>query len=327
MGRVHTGRAGIIAACVGLTAGLPAGMTVGWASASAWAAQPEQPAQQPAEKLPEKSADGSAAPAPEGNVLGGPTVTEAESGPASLIERDFMGKVKRLEQPAEEAALARLKLDAATRAKVDGVLNARAAKLDKIVMANITLLLKAQSAQATGDRAEQADVVRELGEALKPLREGGRLRDQLAAQLPEKERREFTRMVDSYWRAIVDEGVKENEASGKREGRLGVFSREALKALGTEVKRSYERQIQSRLADLESFMKVLDLPPERDARVRTVISQYAQQALIKPDTMGYGDAKARRTLFNDVLKELTPEERQRLLAELARRSRGETGAE
>lgn len=307
----------------GLAVGLTVGLAVGWASGWAWAAQPQPPAE--AEKPAQKTE--AQPPEPPADVLAGPTVKEAESGPASLIERDFMGKIKRLEQPPEEAALARLKLDAATREKVDGVLNARAAKLDKVVMNNLALLLKAQSAQATGDRAGQMDVVRELGEALKPVREGGRLRDQLAAQLPEKERKEFTRMVDGYWRAIVDEGVKENEASGKREGRLGVFSREALKALGAEVKRSYERQIQARLGELESFMKALDLPPERDARVRTVISQYAQQALIKPDTMGYGDAKARRTLFADVLKELTPEERQRLLAELSRRSRGEPAPE
>jgi hypothetical protein len=295
-----------LAACVIWSAGLAS-------------AQPEAPAEPPKNAVKDAAQDSAQ---DEGNVLAGPTVKQAEAGPASLIERDFMGQIKRLEEPVEEAALSRLKLDAATRAKVDAVLNERAAKLDKIVMANLTLLLKGQTAQATGDRAEQMDIVRELGEALKPLREGGRLRDQLAAQLPEQERRDFTRMVDSYWRAIVDEGMKANEASGKREGRLGVFSREALRAMGTEVRRSYERQIQSRLADLESFMKALDLPPERDARVRTLISQYAQQSLVKPEA-GTRTAAGRK-LFADVLKELTPEERTRAIAEISRRARGES---
>src|SRR5436853_2085458 len=95
--------------------------------------------------------------------LGGPRVNGGERvGPATLVQRDFSGKIKRLEVPPEEAALERLNLDQPTREKIQSVLAARAQVLDKIVVDNIDLVVRFANARQAGDKPEQIKLLGEF---------------------------------------------------------------------------------------------------------------------------------------------------------------------
>ena len=93
--------------------------------------------------------------------LAGPQV-EAEDRARALVARDFAGRVARLEVPPEEAALALLELDPVVREATDRVLADRAAALDRIVMANVKLLVRLQSAQPEERRAIYLPDVQQL---------------------------------------------------------------------------------------------------------------------------------------------------------------------
>lgn len=75
-------------------------------------------------------------PAPREPSLGGPKVTEQAARP-TLIHRELDGSIKRLDTAPAEAAVRLLKLDDATRAKVDAILAEQSAAWDALIRTNL----------------------------------------------------------------------------------------------------------------------------------------------------------------------------------------------
>lgn len=78
----------------------------------------------------------SAAQPPREPSLGGPKVTEQAAKP-TLIHRELDGSIKRLDTAPAEAAVRLLKLDDATRAKVDAILTEQSAAWDALIRTNL----------------------------------------------------------------------------------------------------------------------------------------------------------------------------------------------
>lgn len=256
-------------------------------------------------------------------ALAGPSVTDTKA-PPSLVQRDFEGKVKRLEEPADEAALALLPLTPEQRAKADAVLAQRHALLDRLVLENFQTVSRLRGAPAD----ERRQVFLELREALRPLRERGSLADELRPVLTSEQHERHAELVGEYFAAITDEtapGEAMGEQPRRAVDRAGAAGRELIQQIGVAVRRSYERTIGQQQKELEATLAALNLTPEQDAKVRKIILDSAQKRLsaagpgapanAKTDAPPRPDTERRRTLLA-VMSALTPEQR-RILINLA----------
>lgn len=233
--------------------------------------------------------------------LAGPSVSESTQ--ATLVERDFTGRIKRTEVPPEEAALALLTLTTEEKAATARILAERAAILDKVVLGNIDLLLQLVSASAAGERAEQAELGARLGAQLQPLRDRGPLADELAGALAEDKGRRLKTLVREYWAAVVQEGTADARKAGEDVRPAQIIAREMRASVGQEIRRSYERQVTARVAELDKQLAAMGLSPEQEGKIRALITEYGQRTLLKPTEAD------RRRLFAAIMAELSPEQR------------------
>lgn len=244
-------------------------------SAPVWADPPEMPSATEEDK----------------GVLRGPRVSEG-SRRATLISRDFDGKIKRLDIPPEEAALELIAIPAEYRKEIDRVLAERAAILDKIVAENLLKLVEASNASKSGDKDEARRIYLELVEQAAPLRERGKLSDEIKDILPTDLAQQYERIRKEYWEAVLQEDIavsqggmdnpRTGEAGSARAAQPKTLLAAALRkevglAIGAEIKRSYERQAAARADDLRKFVDALQLTPEQEGKIRTILTNDFQQ--------------------------------------------------
>lgn len=243
---------------------------------------------------------------PADDILSGPKVEETQAE-RSLVRRNFQGKVQRLDTNPAEAAAELLSLDASTRAKVKAILDKRAATLDKIVRDNLELLLKFQN---TPDRRGKLALLRDAREVFKPLDADGKLQDQIAAALPKDQADRYKEILEGYWQTLVADAEQEARGGKDKATAAEIRAREVLLAFGTEIRRSYERQVASRVRELEDFLGKLGLPAEKEAKLRTMFAEFAERTKLKPTE------QQRREFALKVLRELDREQQQKVLAEI-----------
>lgn len=247
-----------------------------------------------------------AADSPPADVLSGPKVAETTSE-RTLVQRDFSGKVRRLEVPPEEAAIELLTLDEGARARVQRVLDERAAIMDRILADNLDLLVRFQSARERRDRLK---LLGEFRVAMEPLEARGTLRAELRAELPKSEAGRFDQLVDGYWETVTKEAVAEAKASDPKAKAGEVIVRERLQALGNEVRRAYDRRITQSVKQLDEFLAKLNLTPEQDAEVRGHVTRFVER------TKGNANPAQRRELFGKILAGLNADQKRLLIAEV-----------
>lgn len=236
--------------------------------------------------------------------LSGPRVVEAAAR-ASIVERDFNGKVRRPETSAEEAALAVVSIPKEKRAdvkeRVDRILRERDGILDKFVSGNIDLLTKFGQAQATENKLDQLALLTEAMRKLSPLRERGTLQQEIEGALPEESREEFKRLMKEYHDALVaevradekkaamageegqGEGMKADRKADKNakkpdpKPRFAIMIDENLKGLGRDIERSFARQLKNGELVFRYLTAGLKLSPEQEAKIRTTCMDFAER--------------------------------------------------
>lgn len=246
---------------------------------------------------------------PEQPDLSGPKVT-VSAGPGTLVERDFQGRVRRLDVTPEEAALDLLDLDAETLDRIDRVLSERWAIIDRVVRENVETLVELASAQAAGETREVLGYVRHLLGEMSDLRERGRLEDELAALLEPSQRERFRALVREYRQAVIDDAIDQAKARGERLGRLQASVRVSLEEVGLEIRRSYERLVEPAQAELERLLSKLDLSPEQEVEIRRMVEDFAQRTKLNPTE------KQKRELFWRLASKLNVEQFRRLIEEV-----------
>lgn len=248
-------------------------------------------------------------------LLAGPTIDAAGSAP-TLVVRDFAGALQRLDRHPAVAALDhvldRFNIDQPTRASIQAVLGERRKALDELVIDRLDLLIKLSNGGGDADRAE---AIRALREALAPTTRKGRLGDRLRALMPADAAAEHQRLEREYVQAVAEDRVQmlaaEAADAPQRALRLRAQAIEMLVGLGAEVRSAYERTLVQRGQELESLIASLNLLPEQDGKVRTIIREYTEQTLLDKDARD--DQRARTNLFLRVAAELTPQQRRKLL--------------
>jgi hypothetical protein len=240
------------------------------------------------------------------DVLSGPKVKETHTE-RSLVQRDFSGKVRRLELNPDEAAIDLLTLDRETRAKVNTILSERAAILDRAVIENLDLLVKAQS---TTDRKGKLELAREFQDKTKDLTARGRLRDEVVKVLSKEQEERYRESISGYWEAMLADARQ--QGSDKKEGfNLNeVAAREMLMVVGFEIRRSYERQIGSKTKELEALLQKLGLTEEKESRLRNMFTEFFEKYRTT------ATPKIRLDFFNRVMNQLDMDQKRIVITEL-----------
>lgn len=248
-------------------------------------------------------------------LLSGPTVSSPDQKP-SLVQRDFAGALTRLERHPAEAALDHVfgpfSIDQSTQDAIEAILSERRKALDELVIDRLDLLVKLSNG---GNEADRAESVRALRQALGPITRKGKLGDRIRALLPEDAAREHERLENEYVQATIEDRIQllsAEQMSGSQRGlRMRAQAIEMLVGLGAEVRSAYERTLVQRGEELDELIASLKLSPEQDGRVRAIIREYTEKALL--DKGSREDARARTDVFLKVAAELTPQQRRRLL--------------
>ena len=243
------------------------------------------------------------------DALSGPKVAKTTKN-ASLVERDFDGKVRRLEISPEEAAIGLMNLDETTKAKVDEAITARSLLLDVFVRDNLDLLLRFSTASASNDTQEQGMLLRETYEKAQPIRQHGSLQETIGVVLSLEQKKSFVGLVQEYRTALADEEIATGKPgkNGKKPDRAGTMLKIGFEQFGQDVKRAYERVIAEGRGKLEEFIKQLDMSQVQEERVRKLTLNFAQAHINTPATQ-----KEKTMFFLDISAALEPSQRAKLL--------------
>ena len=242
-------------------------------------------------------------------ILRGPAVEPAAQAD-SLIRLAYNGRVQRLEDIRPElAALELVDLDERTRAAIADKIEARAAFLDEAVLEHYETLLELYAAFGAGDQGEVARLYMEFAGHLQPLFEAGGLARQLAREMPSGQAREYARLLRDYDRAVAQDALDHPEASrGTAANLQEALRNERIGVLLQEVGRSFTRIVQQKSQQLEEVLAALRLEPDREAEIRAIVEQIGGEFGLNPSE------SEKREVFARVMRELTPAERQRLMA-------------
>jgi hypothetical protein len=273
--------------------------------------------------------------------LAGPKIAAKDAEKRTIVRRDFQGKLERLEERPEIAAVRMLPLDEATRAKVDAIIAERAVVVSQITLEHYELFAKFQGAFAPGpvsaeSRRERVALVREVA---KPLFEPAFV-ETLAKAMPEEHGNELREMVGAYREAVMasdaaerggqtetrDETMMSGEAEGAkaadeeksptegRRGGRGDRMRRAIDAqvyevrlVGREMGKSFQTFIADKQQRAEDLYALVDVTPEQRAKIDAIVRKDGEAAALMPT-----DAQ-RRERFQKILAVLTPEQRKKFM--------------
>ncbi len=234
--------------------------------------------------------------------LAGPKV-QTSPAPATIVERNMDGSVRRAEPTPEHAALRLLDLDDDTRRKVDQILLRRGRLLDEFVAGNLDLLVKFNTASASGDRADQLALLVEAARELRPVLEPGPLRRQIENVLPDEPRRRFAALLDEYRDALV----REHRRNDPKAPRAGVILIESLQSLGREIERAFARQNSAGEILLRYATDGLGLDTHQQRAVRDAVARFVERGGENADD------QAKRDLFLSVMLVLNEDQRRKLI--------------
>jgi hypothetical protein len=150
------------------------------------------------------------------------------------------------------------------------------------VAENLLMLGELDTAHKAGDKLGELALIVEGLRKLNPLLSEGQLRDQIAAALPRAEAETFRRIIGEYWKAIVDEGLRDSRAAGKKDVRWQIDLGQRVEHLGKEIERSYERQAASGTLIVDYFLADLELSDEQRATIKGLKVDMLQRSGFRP---------------------------------------------
>lgn len=237
--------------------------------------------------------------------LGGPIVRPA---PVSIIETDFLGRLRRPETSPERAALDALALSPADRERLDALLAPREALLDRFVADNLLLLGQFDTAVKGGSHRHALALAFTLLRALAPVIEPGPLRSQIARALDPDSRRRFLSLLRDYDAALV----RDARAAGNPAPRTLILLGERLRELGEDIARSFQRQQNAGTIFADALLSGIDLSPEQARAFHDLKLDLLER------TAGRASETDQRNLVLAILARLSESQRARVLPRIPR---------
>ena len=250
-------------------------------------------------------------------LLAGPAVATVSSS-KTLVTTELRNTMRRLDRTPEEAALDALNLTSAERAGAEDVLARHQTALDEWMRQDFEPLQRFIDAKAAGNTPEAArltaalvvEVLSAPDTSLAPSAGGmapprRSLREAIADAVPMSDRETFLRLIHEYERAAVAD-----ELAQARDRKQTLSAEQALTrvrnvAIGSDLRRSFERQINGRGVDAAEVLEAVDPWHEQDSNVRKPLEQLRERAA-KPNGRDWYDVTSK------VLGSLSPEQRQSL---------------
>jgi hypothetical protein len=256
-----------------------------------------------------------ARPSEDADALRGPSIEKHPDRPVrSIVERDFNGRLKRLEDHPVLVALSRLDLSAADKAAAERVLGDRAAAIDMIVRDNLKELVELDGAKKSGDGPAASKLQADLLEKAKPFFKRGTMLAELMPVLPEEKFAELKKMVEEYNR-VATQDRNTDPMNKDKPNPVGNLLAQGFENFGAEAKASFKRVVEAGGKDFDKLIQSLDLTPEQESKVRQKAGDLFQKTYGKP-TKGQ-----QLKLFLDIYAELNTEQRHHLARYIGEESR------
>jgi hypothetical protein len=118
---------------------------------------------------------------------------------------------------------------------------------------------------------------------------------------------QFDALLAEYRKVAIDEANAEARRRNEFVNARTLETRENLASLGAEIKRSYEKQVSSKAAEFEGIIAKLGLSTEQEAKIRSLVTQFAQEH------RGKATPEQRRAFFFRVMTQLDQEQQKRLM--------------
>lgn len=213
-------------------------------------------------------------------ALSGPRVSGAATE-RSLVQREFDGRLKRLESHPVNAAVTMMDLSPAERDAAEKVLLDRSLAIEKIVRENTKLVIEAQGAFKPGDDGRGQRAVTRLYQLAQPIFNKGRLVDLVAAVLPEGKAAELRRIVGEYMNAAVADRMAGN-VDGKKQERFGAYLAENGALFGKEVETAAKRTFEGGEREFQELARKLELTPEQESKIQALFVSMMTKDYAKP---------------------------------------------
>lgn len=250
-----------------------------------------------------------ATPSQDAAPLGGPSATAPKpvaTVPLSIVERDFEGKLIKIDRRPEVAAVEKLALTVEKRKEIDDFLTARFAKVSAFTKEHYDLFIKLQGARQAQSREELPSLMRQMREAAgdfvnKPLV------DELAALVSKEQGENLRRMVREYMVESAKSEPRQGPAGagpGRADGPPVEGPRAELNLFIREMARGFAAMVAERKQQSDEQFKRVQATPEQEAKIRAIIRSYNTS----PGTELTREQRMEMT--QKILAELTPEQRQ-----------------
>ncbi len=240
-------------------------------------------------------------------LLAGPRVAESERrtgvGESRYAEGMTLDRVR-----PEVAALEVLGLDAEDRAEADRVLAARAAIIDRVVLARVAEFTRIEAAAANRDFVTLWSIYSEFYESMDPLWARGPLADELRAALPERVRPAYDERLAEYERALVERERAKSEAKGKQFSPFALRIQRHFQTLQVEIEASTQRTLESGEREFEALLANAQLTSGGEAVVRAGVLELIERVGFQPTDTEFAVA------LQGILAELEPPDRRSLVA-------------
>jgi hypothetical protein len=245
--------------------------------------------------------------------LAGPRVAvlrEPGARPTSLVETGINGRLRRLEEPPEIAALALLDLTPAERERADRVIGARARALELLIADNLLLLNELDVAGKAGDQRGALLAGLVVAQKLRPLIEAGDPRDALAAALEPATRERYLALLAEYDRAIIADRLMDRKPDGTLPSRFEVIVAQRGESFGREAEAAFRRAEASGDIAARYVLQDVTLTPAQERRVRELLGIYQERV-----AMG-ATQKQQEEVFVGLLATLTPAQAEKVMTRL-----------
>lgn len=211
-------------------------------------------------------------------TLAGPKVDRHPDGRRTLVQREFDGRLKRLEVEPVGAAVAIMVLSDSDRAAAERVLLARKTAFDALIRDNIPLLMRADGAFKGHDGGEGQLALQQLFEKARPIIDRGPLIDQVADAISPAAAAELRRIHAEYMAAAVQDRVDR----GEKPGRFGLRLAEGFAQFQREVEDSARRVFEGGDKEFKQLVAKLDLTPEQESRIQGMFMDLYANSMGKP---------------------------------------------
>jgi hypothetical protein len=244
-------------------------------------------------------------PATQPDILAGPKADEPQSAKPTITRKSFNGELEDVGPEPDVMAILALELTPEQRATFDQMLAARHAAFDESVRNNYALIVELAAIQGESDEHKRNDVVNRVRVAFEPFFRRGMFVDEFGDHLTMPQREQINAMLFEYREAKIFDTQRKHGLN-----RPQAVVRARVEVFGQLISQSIERQVALEQDNFEQIAQELNLTQEQKSKAQTIFGPLTVKRLQNIEIT----PKERSEAFRSFNRDLTPEQRGKLLA-------------